>query len=65
MKNIWKKLNVKHINKTQFSWDKMTEKLDEILKLKMPDIPKPIELKLPQIKKISLPKPLQLQENGK
>lgn len=43
-------------SKTQFSWDKMCEKLNEIIELKLPNFPKPVELKLPQLKKIELPK---------
>ncbi len=39
-------------NKTNFSLDKMTEKLDEILKNYVPVIPKQVELKLPKLKKI-------------
>jgi hypothetical protein len=40
-------------SRTEFSLDKMGEKLIELIDDK---IPKPIELKLPQIKKIELPK---------
>jgi glycosyltransferase involved in cell wall biosynthesis len=39
-------------NKTNFSLDKMTEKLNEILKNYVPVIPKQVELKLPKLKKI-------------
>jgi hypothetical protein len=48
-------------NKNEFSWDKMKDKLDEILTKNIPDFPKQAELKLPQLKKIELPK---LQTNG-
>lgn len=43
-------------SKTQFSWDKMCEKLNEIFILKLPDFPKPIQLNIPNLKKITLPK---------
>jgi glycosyltransferase involved in cell wall biosynthesis len=43
-------------SKTEFSWDKMYEKLDLILTNKIPEFPKEVELKLPQLKKIELPK---------
>ena len=48
-------------NKTEFSWDNMKDKLDEILTKNIPDFPKQVELKLPQLKKIELPK---LKTNG-
>jgi hypothetical protein len=41
--------------KTNFSFEKMVEKLDEHLK-RIPEIPKQVQLKLPQLKKIELPK---------
>jgi hypothetical protein len=41
--------------KTNFSFEKMTEKMDEYLK-HIPEIPKQVQLKLPQLKKIELPK---------
>ena len=40
-------------SRTEFSLDKMAEKLDSLIDDK---IPKPVVLKLPQLKKISLPK---------
>jgi glycosyltransferase involved in cell wall biosynthesis len=43
-------------SKTEFSWDKMKEKLDNILDLSLPEFPKEVTLKLPTIKKIELPK---------
>ena len=46
--------------KTNFSFEKMTERLAEYLKL-IPELPKQIQLKLPQLKKIELPK-LQINE---
>jgi len=42
-----------HHAKTNFSFDKMAEVLDNIFETKTP---KPVELKLPQLKKIELPK---------
>jgi glycosyltransferase involved in cell wall biosynthesis len=39
-------------NKQSFSLDKMTEKLDELLKQYVPEFPKHVELKLPKLKKI-------------
>jgi len=41
--------------KTNFNFEKMTEKLGEYLK-RVPEFPKQVELKLPQLKKIELPK---------
>jgi len=43
-------------SKTEFSWDKMKEKIDSIFTQYVPEFPKEIKLKLPEIKKISLPK---------
>jgi glycosyltransferase involved in cell wall biosynthesis len=43
-------------SKTEFSWDKMYEKLDSILTDRIPEFPKEVELKLPQLKKLKLPK---------
>jgi hypothetical protein len=42
-------------SKQNFSFEKMTEKLAEYL-TRIPEFPKPIALKLPQLKKIELPK---------
>ena len=39
-------------NKQNFSLDKMTEKLDELVKQYIPEFPKQVELKLPKLKKI-------------
>jgi len=41
--------------KTNFSFEKMTEKIAEYLK-RIPEIPKQAQLKLPQLKKVELPK---------
>tara|TARA_R110000822_G_scaffold45541_5_gene121765 strand:+ start:1442 stop:2728 length:1287 start_codon:yes stop_codon:yes gene_type:complete len=42
-----------HLSKTNFSYEKMKEKIDEILTTKLPEFPKHLELKLP---KLELPK---------
>jgi len=43
-------------SKTEFNWDKMVEKLDNILINTLPEFPKEVKLALPQLKKIELPK---------
>ncbi len=43
-------------SRTNFSFDKMKEKLDEILTVKVPEFPKQVQLQLPKLKKIELPK---------
>ena len=43
-------------SKTEFSWDKMKEKLCNILDTSIPEFPKEFALKLPTIKKIEFPK---------
>ena len=43
-------------SKTNFSWDKMKDKVDELFTQYIPDLPKKVELKLPNLKKIELPK---------
>ena len=43
-------------SKTEFSWDKMLEKLDSLLTQYTPEFPKEFTLKLPTIKKIEFPK---------
>jgi hypothetical protein len=50
-------------SKTNFSFEKMVEKLDEHLK-RIPEIPKQVQLKLPQLKKIELPKLQKVEANG-
>jgi hypothetical protein len=42
--------------KKEFSFDSMCEKLQQILDTKVPEFPKQVQLKLPQLKKIELPK---------
>jgi hypothetical protein len=41
-----------HHIKTNFSYDKMNEKLDSILTARLPEFPKEVKLKLPQLKKV-------------
>ena len=43
-------------SKTEFSWDKMKEKLDTILTSRIPEFPKEVQLQLPKLNKIELPK---------
>jgi glycosyltransferase involved in cell wall biosynthesis len=43
-------------SKNEFSWDKMKEKVDSLLTQYTPEFPQEIKLKLPQLKKIELPK---------
>jgi hypothetical protein len=43
-------------SKNEFSWDKMKDKISEILITNIPNFPTQVELKLPQINKIELPK---------
>ena len=51
-------------NRKEFNWDKMKEKLDTLLTQYLPDFPKPVQLKLPQLKKIELPKFKKIEENA-
>ena len=59
-------------SKTEFNWDKMKEKVDELFTQYIPEFPKQVELKLPklnkvelpQLKKIELPKLKTLKTNG-
>ena len=43
-------------SKNEFSWDKMKEKIDSLFTQYIPEFPKAVELKLPQLKKLELPK---------
>ena len=43
-------------SKNEFSWEKMKEKVDEILTKSIPEFPKEVKIALPSIKKIELPK---------
>jgi glycosyltransferase involved in cell wall biosynthesis len=45
-----------HYSKTNFSWDKMKEKTEELFTKYIPEFPKQMALKLPSLKKIELPK---------
>jgi hypothetical protein len=53
-----------HKSKTEFSWDKMKDKVDELFTKYIPDFPKPVELKLPTLKKIGFSKPQNVESNG-
>jgi glycosyltransferase involved in cell wall biosynthesis len=50
-------------SKSEFSWDKMKDKLDNILTQYVPEFPKEIQIKLPQLKKIELPKLKKIESN--
>ena len=43
-------------SKNEFSWEKMKEKVDEILTKSIPEFPQEVKLALPQLKKIEIPK---------
>ena len=45
-----------HFSKTNFSWEKMDEKLNKYLEENIPEFPKQVKLQLPKLKKIELPK---------
>lgn len=45
-----------HKSRTQFSYEKMRETVDNLLSQYVPEFPKQVQLKLPQLKKIELPK---------
>jgi hypothetical protein len=45
-----------YYSRTNFSFEKMKEKLDKVLTEKIPEFPKQIQLQLPKLKKIELPK---------
>jgi glycosyltransferase involved in cell wall biosynthesis len=51
-------------SKTEFSWDKMKEKLNQILEGSIPEFPSQVQLKLPSLKKIELPKLKKVETNG-
>jgi hypothetical protein len=53
-----------HKSKTEFSWDKMKDKVDELFTKYIPEFPKQVELKLPKLKKIELPKLQKIENNG-
>lgn len=45
-----------HKSRTQFSYESMRDTLDNLLTQYIPEFPKQVQLKLPQLKKIELPK---------
>ena len=45
-----------YYSRTNFSFDNMKEKLDNILTTKVPEFPKQVQLQLPKLNKIELPK---------
>lgn len=51
-------------SKTEFSWDKMKEKTDELFTKYIPEFPKQIQLQLPKLNKTELPKLQKLENNG-
>ena len=51
-------------SKSEFSWDKMSEKVNNIFTQYIPEFPKEIKLQLPTLKKIELPKLQKLESNG-
>ena len=53
-----------HRSKTEFSWDKMKDKLEKIFSRYVPEFPKEVKLQLPQLKKIELPKLQKVENNG-
>ena len=44
-----------HKSKTEFSWDKMKDKIDELFTSLIPEFPKEVTLQLPKLKKVTLP----------
>jgi hypothetical protein len=53
-----------HKSKTEFSWDKMKDKVDELFTKYIPEFPKQVQLQLPKLKKIELPKLKKVENNG-
>jgi len=51
-------------SKTEFSWDKMKDKTDELFNKYIPEFPKEVKLQLPKLKKIELPKLQKVESNG-
>jgi len=51
-------------SKNEFSWDKMADQVDELLAKYVPEFPQEVELKLPAMKKIEIPKLKKLNTNG-
>ena len=53
-----------HKSKTEFSWEKMKDKVDELFTKYIPEFPKEVKLQLPKLKKIELPKLQKVENNG-
>lgn len=53
-----------HRSKTKFSFEQMQTTLGYILERSIPEAPKPLQLKLPQLKKIELPKLKKVQADA-
>jgi hypothetical protein len=53
-----------HKSKTEFSWDQMKDKVDELFTKYIPEFPKEVKLQLPKLKKIELPKLKKTETNG-
>jgi hypothetical protein len=53
-----------HRSKTEFSWDQMKDKVDELFTKYIPEFPKQVQLQLPKLKKIELPKLQKVENNG-
>jgi glycosyltransferase involved in cell wall biosynthesis len=51
-------------SKSEFSWGKMVDKTNELLTKYVPEFPQEVELKLPTMKKIEIPKLKNLNTNG-
>ena len=51
-------------SKNEFSWIKMSDKVNELLTKYVPEFPQEVELKLPTMKKIEIPKLKNLNTNG-
>jgi glycosyltransferase involved in cell wall biosynthesis len=52
-----------YYSRTNFSFEKMKEKLDSIFKERIPEFPKQVQLQLPKLKKIELPKLKKVETN--
>jgi hypothetical protein len=53
-----------HKSKTEFSWEKMKDKVDELFTMYIPEFPKEVKLQLPKLKKIELPTLKKEENNG-
>jgi len=54
-----------HKSKTEFSWDKMKDKVDELFTKYIHEFPEEIKLKLPSLKRIELPSLIKIEKNDK